>query len=49
MKEYCEYHESHGHNIDDCIQLRDAIEQLIREGKSRKYVKEEKDSKGSGS
>lgn len=26
---YCKYHKDFGHNIDDCIMLKDAIEKLI--------------------
>ena len=29
---YCEFHRDHGHQIDDCIQLRKEIEYLIRRG-----------------
>jgi len=34
------FHKSFGHNTDSCIQLKDAIEQLIREGKLQRYVQE---------
>lgn len=29
---YCRFHKSHNHNIGDCIQLKDAIEKLIKNG-----------------
>ena len=35
---YCEFHRDHGHQIDDCIQLRKEIEYLIRHGYLRRYV-----------
>ncbi|GAU46380.1 hypothetical protein TSUD_280790 [Trifolium subterraneum] len=36
---YCAYHKSYGHLTDDCIQLKDAIEILIRNGKLKDYFK----------
>ena len=30
---YCHYHQDHGHTIEDCRNLWDHLEQLIREGK----------------
>ncbi|GAU38519.1 hypothetical protein TSUD_148000 [Trifolium subterraneum] len=36
---YCAYHKSYGHLTEDCIQLKDAIEILIRNGKLKDYVK----------
>lgn len=48
VKKYFEYHESHMHYTDDSIQLRDAIEQMTREGKLKKCVKGDKDSKEVG-
>ncbi|GAU10324.1 hypothetical protein TSUD_417530, partial [Trifolium subterraneum] len=36
---YCAYHKSYGHLTEDCIQLKDAIEILIRHGKLKDYVK----------
>ncbi|GAU39748.1 hypothetical protein TSUD_219910 [Trifolium subterraneum] len=35
----CAYHKSYGHLTEDCIQLKDAIEILIRNGKLKDYVK----------
>jgi len=29
-KKYCRFHKCHGHVIDDCIHLKDAIELLIQ-------------------
>ncbi|GAU41698.1 hypothetical protein TSUD_94190 [Trifolium subterraneum] len=36
---YCAYHKSYGHLTEDCIQLKDGIEILIRNGKLKDYVK----------
>src|SRR3954467_6898393 len=36
---YCKYHRSHGHLTDECINLKDAIETLIKEGHLAKYTK----------
>ncbi|GAU44962.1 hypothetical protein TSUD_28970 [Trifolium subterraneum] len=36
---HCAYHKSYGHLTEDCIQLKYAIEILIRNGKLKDYVK----------
>ncbi|MCH83581.1 hypothetical protein A2U01_0004407 [Trifolium medium] len=38
---FCRFHRSAGHDTEDCIQLKDAIEDLIRIGKLSKYTKGE--------
>ena len=35
---YCEFHRDHGHNIEDCFQLKKQIADLIKRGYLRKYV-----------
>ena len=35
---FCEYHNGFGHRTEGCYDLRDAVEQLIREGRLAKYV-----------
>ena len=30
---YCQYHQDHGHTTEDCRNLWDHLEQLVREGK----------------
>ena len=35
---YCEFHRDHGHQTDDCIQLRKEIEYLIRRGYLRRFI-----------
>ena len=34
---YCEFHKDHGHRTDDCIQLKNEIEYLIRRGHLGRY------------
>ena len=36
---YYRYHRDHGHNTKDCIQLKDAIEDLIKWGHLDRYVR----------
>ena len=38
---YCEFHRGHGHQTDDCIQIRKEIEYLIQLGHLRRYVASE--------
>ena len=35
---YCEFHKDHGHRTNDCIQLKNEIEYLIRRGHLSRYV-----------
>ena len=36
---YCRFHKDHGHCTEDCRDLKEQIEELIRKGKLQKYVK----------
>ncbi|GFY84264.1 hypothetical protein Acr_03g0010380 [Actinidia rufa] len=36
--QYCEFHRDHGHNTEDCFQLKEQIADLIKRGYLRKYV-----------
>ena len=36
---YCLFHKDHGHYTEDCWDLKEQIEELIRKGKVQKYVK----------
>ena len=36
---YCRFHEDHGHNTEDCRDLKEQVEELIRKGRLQKYVK----------
>ena len=42
---YCRFHKDHGHNMEDCRDLNEQIEELIRKGKLQKYVKKGEYSK----
>ncbi|GFY90260.1 hypothetical protein Acr_07g0004570 [Actinidia rufa] len=35
---YCEFHRDHGHNTEDCFQLREQIADLIKRDYLRKYI-----------
>lgn len=37
-KKYCSFHQDHGHDTEDYIQLRDEILALIQRGYFRKFV-----------
>ena len=36
---YCRFHKDHDHYTEDCRDLKEQIEELIRKGKLQKYVK----------
>ncbi|GAV63279.1 hypothetical protein CFOL_v3_06798 [Cephalotus follicularis] len=38
IEKYCMYHRDHGHDIEECRQLKNQIEDLIRKGHMRKYM-----------
>ncbi|GFY88915.1 hypothetical protein Acr_06g0008550 [Actinidia rufa] len=38
QNKYCEFHRDHGHNTEDCFQLKEQIADLIKRGYLRKYV-----------
>ena len=43
---YCRFHRDHGHDTDDCYDLKQQIENLIRQGKLRHFVgRDHKDKK----
>ena len=42
---YCRFHKDHGHNMEDCRDLKEQVEELIRKGKLQKYVKKNEYSK----
>lgn len=42
---WCEFHESHGHRTEDCLQLKDQIEELVQKGYLINYVAEHREEK----
>ena len=40
LSKYCHYHHNNGHTTDECDTLRDKIEELIRAGHLRHYIRE---------
>ena len=42
---YCRFHKDHGHYTEDCRDLKEQIEELIRKGKLQQYVKRGDSSK----
>ena len=44
-KKYCGFHKDHGHYTEDCKDLKEQIEELIRKGKLKKYVKKGESSR----
>ena len=47
-KKYYRFHKDHGHYIEDCRDLKEQIEKLIREGKLQKFVKKGDSSRSRG-
>ena len=39
--QYCRYHKDHGHDTEECRQLKDEIEFLIRKGHLDRFVNRE--------
>ena len=44
-KKYCHFHKDHGHYTEDCTDLKEQIEELIRNGKLQQYIKRGDSSK----
>ncbi|XP_058741380.1 uncharacterized protein LOC131613752 [Vicia villosa] len=42
---FCRFHKGHGHNTEDCIHLKDAIDILIKEGHLKQYAKKQEAAK----
>ena len=38
-RKYCRFHKDHGHYTEDCRDLKEQIEELIRNGKLQQYIK----------
>ena len=44
-KKYCRFHKDHDHYTEDCIDLKEKIEELIQKGKLQKFIKKGDSSK----
>nr|XP_023911602.1 uncharacterized protein LOC112023219 [Quercus suber] len=44
-KKYCHFHKDHGRYIEDCRDLKEQIEELIRKGKLQRFIKKGEPSK----
>ena len=44
-KKYCRFHKDHDHYTEDCRDLKEQIEELIRKGKLQKFVKKGESSR----
>ncbi|XP_022846327.1 uncharacterized protein LOC111369074 [Olea europaea var. sylvestris] len=42
QSKYCHFHRDHGHDTEECLQLKDEIECLLRRGLLAKYVKNDR-------
>lgn len=38
-KNYCRFHKGHKHTTNECIQLKDSIESLVKKGRLSEYKK----------
>ena len=38
-RKYCQFHKDHGHYIEDCKDLKEQIEELIKKGKLQRFVR----------
>ena len=44
-KKHCHFHKDHKHYTEDCRDLKEQIEELIRKGKLQRFVKKEEPSR----
>ena len=43
---FCLYHRDHGHDTEECIQLQDEIEELIRRGRLDRFIRRMPEGRG---
>ena len=43
---FCLYHRDHGHDTEECIQLQDEIEELIRRGRLNRFIRRRPEGRG---
>jgi len=49
MTKYCQYHRNHGHTTEECKALQDKIEELVRAGHFRRFIRRDDHSSSSQS
>jgi len=49
MTKYCQYHRNHGHTTEECKALQDKIEELVRAGHFRRFIRRDDHSSSSRS
>jgi len=49
MTKYCRYHRNHGHTTEECKALQDKIEELVRAGHFRRFIRRDDHSSSSRS
>jgi len=37
---HCQYHKNHGHHTEECVALKDQIEELVEAGQLRRFVRD---------
>ncbi|XP_074359732.1 uncharacterized protein LOC141699805 [Apium graveolens] len=44
----CDYHETHGHKIENCLSLKYFIEEQVKKGNLNKYLVQDNNQRGEG-
>ena len=44
LSKYCLYHRDHDHDTEECIQLRDKIEELIWRGRQDRFLRRQSEA-----
>jgi len=40
QNKHCQYHKNHSHHTEECVALKDRIEELIQVGQLRRFVRD---------